>query len=263
MGLHWLPSPLDMNWVLAMKDSMLWFYYQVQNRSCFRSGLTGISDSGSPKAQYCQQPACCRLVQAAKTSSSAPSTVHGTNSRSEDFTLNRMVRKLQFEENILFFVNVNITIPHELKIQITKSVPAVDCSYEAALIKHNPTNSDAFWKHYSTGNPVSGRIGMIFLFLSHPRFVPLSLEIQRIRKSAVEIINESFDSSFAADSGGSCGYSAWRVIQRRNRLPVWVSMFEFYPDLFIQRVRSAWKLAVGQWRPQWPYCPFLMFAWFR
>lgn len=35
----------------------------------------------------------------------------------------------------------------------------------------------------------------------------------RIMKAAVEIINESFDSSFAANSGGSSSYSAWRPIQ--------------------------------------------------
>ena len=40
----------------------------------------------------------------------------------------------------------------------------------------------------------------------------------RIMKAAVKIINESSDSSFAANSGGSSSYSAWRPIQRGNTL---------------------------------------------
>lgn len=97
-----------------MKDSVLRFYYQVWNRRGFRSGLTGTADSGSPKAQYCEQPACCGLVHAAgRTSSSAPSTAHGTNSSWEDFTLNITVRKLQFEEDILlFFLLISISRLH-------------------------------------------------------------------------------------------------------------------------------------------------------
>lgn len=42
----------------------------------------------------------------------------------------------------------------------------------------------------------------------------------RIMKAAVEIINESFDSGFAANSGGSSSYSAWRPIQWRKTTPL-------------------------------------------
>lgn len=65
-----------------------------------------------------------------------------------------------------------------------------------------------------------------FFFWTPPSSTLLSWDIYgvhwRIMKSAVEIINESFDSSFTADSGGSSGYSAWRASQRRNRL-LWTS----------------------------------------
>lgn len=55
-------------------------------------------------------------------------------------------------------------------------------------------------------------------------------------ESAVEIINESFDSSFAADSGGSSGYSAWKSTQSGNMSALFLSGTP--ACLYIQSTRS-------------------------
>lgn len=55
-------------------------------------------------------------------------------------------------------------------------------------------------------------------------------------KSAVEIINESFDSSFAADSGGSSDYSAWKSTQSENMSAFFLS--ETQACLYIQSTRK-------------------------